>query len=73
MKKQEFEWQKKLIELEEKAKIDISAITHKNRMEEIEFEGKIKLSIEASKHEKEMERQRIRNADIQRNKMNRAY
>ena len=69
--KTEFEYQKKLIDLEKKARLEVTNVTHEHRMKEIEADLKSRLAVEASKHEKEMERQRIRNADIQRSKMNR--
>ena len=71
MNKTEFEYQKNLIELEKKARLEVTNVTHEHRMKEIEADLKSRLAVEASKHDKEMERQRIRNADIQRSKMNR--
>jgi len=46
---------------------------HKWRMEEIEARKQAELSVERLKHDNQMEMQRIRNADIARNKLRGHY
>ena len=53
MKKEEYNLQKKIIEL-----------AHKYKMEEIEFENKCKTDLEKLKHSNELETGRIKSAEI---------
>ena len=63
MDKQEFEFKKKLIELEFKAKKEFAKLSHENNMKEIKEEGKQKLAVENQKFENIMSNYRIRRAD----------
>jgi hypothetical protein len=62
-----YKMNKKELDLEKQ----LQEIKHKHKMEELDFERKCKESCEKLKHELELERQRIKNADIQRSKLNR--
>jgi hypothetical protein len=69
MDKVEFKLRKELIELELSAKVEAMKFQHDIKKDEIEAERRSKESFEKYKHELELERQRIRNADIQRTKL----
>jgi hypothetical protein len=62
MDKKEFDLEMKLIELR-----------HKFNLEEIKTEKESRLIVEQRKHDLELERQRIRNADIQRTILNKKH
>lgn len=66
MKKREFEMEKELIKLEEKARLKCEKVKHKNRMAEIEEEEEAKIRVEKIRDANARQLLRIKSAEIKR-------
>ncbi len=63
MKKEEFEFEKKIEGLKHKNKLNQLEVFHNNKLEEIKSEKEARLAAEASMHENKMSFHRLKRAD----------